>query len=282
VFETRFSRPTGSGEVPSLQSDLPRAVASSSDRRDGNDTRGPAGNSTAPTRCGPLSSGPLGPLGTGPRIDLEPLVEPLKRHWGAEPGSGRFPCPIPGHTGYSLLGPDLNDPTAEIRLHCCKGRTRPLGEVRAAQSYGTDVRLTNISAATWLRRLAFEHGCFQPLHVELPNLPEEVPSYVRVAARGFALLVGLRWADYDHRPVAFSTRFCAVWCGLTLGQARKAITALEEAKAIRHEGSVGRARLFAPGTGYRLRRTLSEEELIERLRSEFDAVEVFEEAAGDD
>jgi hypothetical protein len=215
------------------------------------ETRGPTARLPAHsllTDSGPLVSGPLGPLVSDkPRLGLEQLIAPLEREWAADPETGLFQCPLPEHTGHARLDVPLEDPQREIRLLCCRGRWRSLGEVRAASAYGVDHLRSNIELAVWLRRLAHEHGCFAPVAVSLPMVPAGTAEHVEQARRGFELLIGLRWADLAPRPVAYSVRFAAAWCGLSLRAAHVARTELCELGVIVEAGRVGRIPLFAPG-----------------------------------
>lgn len=228
-------------------------------------SRGPRGTSrsSAATAAhsvadqGPLDPGPLGPLdpdrGERPRIDLSGARAALEQRWGADPETGSFACPLPGHSGTALLGVPPDDPDGDLRLLCsCRGRWRSLGEVRAALAYGEDRLRSNIEAAVWLRRLVYEVGCFEPVDVRLPRLPDDAPAWAVAARDGFLLLVGLRWADFEPRPVAFAVRFCAAWCGLaSFRAARDAIAYLVEHGVIREAETVNRTRLFLPSRALR-------------------------------
>lgn len=167
----------------------------------------------------------------------------LRTWFGGEPG--HLACPLPGHSGRAEI--DVSpDEGGDLRLLCCRGRSRSLGEVRAAMAYGADRLRTNIEIATWTRRLAYEAGLFAPLPVQVPAL-DDADEILERARAGFELLVGLRWADGARRPVAWSVRFSAAWCGLTFREAHAAITGLREAGVIVETGRVGRCRLYLPG-----------------------------------
>jgi hypothetical protein len=204
---------------------------------------------------GPLVTGPLGPLVT-PGSKAAPRIEHSERFrlrlleaWGANE-SGGFPCPLPRHDGRAVLV-DHHERPGELALGCCKSatHTRSLGEVRAVIAYGFDRPphnpRTNIEIATWTRLLAWELGVFQPVDVSIGK-PEGAPHLAR-AAQGFALLCGLRWADYERRPVAYAVRFMAAWCGLSMRQAGEAQRALRDQGLLREQGRVKRSLLFAPG-----------------------------------
>jgi hypothetical protein len=176
----------------------------------------------------------------------EALLWKLAIRWGST-GSGRFVCPL--HGGEAEFG--TND-RGEPALACCKGRWRSLGEVRAVLGYGYDRRpggrpRSNKELAAWNRRLAWELGGFEPVAVSVPTPPAGSPGSVTKAAVGFALLCGLRWADWKREPVTYSMRFAVAWCGISHREAQAALKALEEVEAIRHVGNVGRCRLWEPG-----------------------------------
>jgi hypothetical protein len=123
-----------------------------------------------------------------------------------------------------------------------------LGELRAAIAYGADQTLrTNIELATWTRRLAHEVGAFEALPIDLPALPQDVGATVRAVRHGFALLVGLRWADYEPRPVAFAVRFAAAWCSVSHRDSHLAIRALKDRSVIHEADRRGRIPLYLPG-----------------------------------
>lgn len=219
-------------------------------------TRGPSGAEERRPRLlaadGPLVTGPLGPLVT-PRARRgrvewsEAAIETLERQLGASEVGGRFACPIPKHSGAGLIGSAPEDPDDDPRLLCCRGRWRSLGEVRAALAYGADALRSNIELATWTRRLAFELGAFAPLAVPMADLPRGAGEAAEAARHGFELLVGLRWADGEHRPVAWSVRFAAAWCDLTHREAHTATRALIEHGVIAEAGRAGLVRLYLPG-----------------------------------
>lgn len=196
---------------------------------------------------GPLVTGPLVPL-VGGRLQLRAIAIRVAAHFGADE-KGRLQCPLPAHTGTAYLDTPEDDPAQDLRLLCnCTGRWRGFGEVRAAQAYGYDnCRRTNIEIATWVRLLAFECGAFQPVEVALPRLSADTPDWLDRVREGFALLVGLRWADGERRPVAFAVRFCAAWCGVTHYQAALAITELQRQGVIVHVDQRGLVRLYMPG-----------------------------------
>jgi hypothetical protein len=147
------------------------------------------------------------------------------------------------------VGRLVRDEAGELRLECCRRRWRSIGEAYAAEAYGEDRRRTNIEIAVWLRRLAHELGSFKPESVAVPTLPDDASAHAHRARAGFALLIGLRWADGPRRPVAFSVRFCAAWCSLPIRAASAGINELLDRAVLWQEnaGDNSRLRLYLPG-----------------------------------
>jgi hypothetical protein len=200
-----------------------------------------AGDSSPPlTGKGPLVGGPLDPLVRPGRVHLDHRARAwLEERWPAGE-YGSFNCPLPGHSGRARLV----DQDGDLRLGCCSGRWRSLGEVIAAEAYGTDTFRTNIEIATWTRRLAYEAGAFEPLDVPVPALSEGSSEAARRARDGFKLLIGLRWKDGPSRPVAFSVRFCSAWCQMSHARADEAVKELRRRSVIYEAGRKGRVRLY--------------------------------------
>jgi hypothetical protein len=140
----------------------------------------------------------------------------------------------------------LREGDTDLYLACCKGSIRPLGEVRAAIAYGRDAKRSNIELATWIRRLGYEAGSFEPAALEWEALPASASAATRLAYEGFRLLLSLRWADYKRRPVPYSVRFCSAWTGLPVRAANRAIRELLGAGVIHQVEAIGWTRLYLP------------------------------------
>lgn len=195
----------------------------------------------------------------------------VRRQLGADE-EGRFSCPLPGHDGHAFVDLAPDDLGGdEPRLLCCRGRWRSLGEMRACMAYGVDTVRSNIELATWTRRLAYEVGAFAPLAVAVPALAPGADERTIGARAGFTLLVGLRWADGEHRAVAWSVRFAAAWCPLTHREAHRATRALIEGAVIVEAGRIGRVRLYLPGDPPAHD---GEHALLTRLKTELGAEEI--------
>ena len=90
------------------------------------------------------------------------------------------------------------------------------------------------------------------MHPLVPPCHPHAEQRVVTARNGFLRLVGLRWATGPPRPVAYSVRFCAAWCGIGYRDARIAIAELQATGVIQRAGSVGRRiTLYLPGRGVR-------------------------------
>jgi hypothetical protein len=194
---------------------------------------------------------------------------------------------LPGHTGRARLASGLpEDKHGDVRLLCCRSRWRSLGEVRAAIAYGYDDGgrpfeeggHSNTLLATWTRRLAYEVGAFRPAAVAVPPLPPGASPAIERVWAGFRLLIGLRWADGPHRPVAFSAGFAAAWCGVARGTAHAAIRYFTESGILREAGRRGRLRFYLPGPmpegSEPALDPAGEDALIARIIEAFDAEEL--------
>lgn len=255
--------------------------------------RGDLQGERAPEGRGERRDGPL-VLDGQPRVRWTgKAIAALARTWGVG-ADGSLPCPLPGHVGRATIGVPYDDAGAgEPRLRCCRGRWRSLGETRAAIAYGEDKKRSNIELAVWTRRLAYEHGAFSPIAVPLPLLrPEHDSAHARRAREGFALLTGLRWADHEPRPVAWSVRFADAWCAFrSMQSAHEATRAIVESYVIVEAERRGSLRLYLPGPlpsrpvggdgrpptprGRGGRRDgWDPDELAEAIIREFDAVEI--------
>jgi hypothetical protein len=211
------------------------------------------------------------------RIDVSGWADPVRSWLGVPPGARRFQCPIPGHDGLADLGVPPDDPAQELRLICCSGRWRSLGEMTAARAYGKDERLKNVQIAVWTRRLGYELEILKPIEIQLPRLTPDFPPSAEVARKGFGEHIGLRWADGPRIPVPYSLRFVMAWNRLSFYEARVGLKEILRQEIIVRAGTDGRCPVYLPGPGSDRDKALSEEELIERLRRDFDAEEIFEE-----
>jgi hypothetical protein len=216
------------------------------ERSKGTTNKGTTGSEGAKlTEASRLTEGSRSPRSAqASRIELgAPVARLLEAQWDADV-DGILRCPIPGHQGTARLIHQEGD----LRLGCCRGRWRSLGEVRAAVAYGRDVFLSSVELATWTRRLAYEAGTFEPLDVLVP-LPAGLTTRALHTRTGFALLIGLRWRDGEHRPVAFSVRFVGAWCAMTHRQAHEAVQELRARGVIHEAGRIGRLPLYLPMAG---------------------------------
>jgi hypothetical protein len=88
----------------------------------------------------------------------------------------------------------------------------------------------------------------EAVEVPLRPLPEDASKELHHVRNRFARLLGLRRVDYPPRPVAFSVRFAAAWCGVSWRTAGHAIRALQKEDIIvevgRFQGRGFQGRLF--------------------------------------
>lgn len=175
--------------------------------------------------------------GRRPRLVWTPTMEANLNVLFRADTEGRFPCPVPNHTGYANL--DEGAQGEGLVLRCCRGKERSLGEVWASICYARDLRrLSNKLILIWTRRLAWEIGGFEPVPVYVPA-PQATPPYVEAVAQHFALLCGLRWKDWTEEPVAFSIKFVDAWSDLkSFHRARVAVDVLEEQGVIQRAGEI--------------------------------------------
>ena len=168
-----------------------------------------------------------------------------------------FACPLPGHTGHASLYFDKKTRSWKLRCWCADQDETwwTLGEVRACVAYGVERRPSKLELATWHLRLGWEAGLIEPHPVPLPPLPAGPPHLARVA-RGFALLVGLRWLRFPDQAVGFARDFAAAWCGpgISPKQAYEAHGLMKHAGVVtyagRHPGDF-RLKLWLPGSVHR-------------------------------
>jgi hypothetical protein len=77
----------------------------------------------------------------------------------------------------------------------------------------------------------------EPIDMALGALPAGASRAMHDVAADIRLLLGLRLAVDDDRPLPYSTRFCAERCGLRdHGQASRVLRALERAGVIERAG----------------------------------------------
>jgi hypothetical protein len=151
----------------------------------------------------------------------------LESAWGADEHGTLNPCPIVGHTGTAKLIHQVGD----LRVACCSGRWRSLAEVWAGQAYRRDVFLQRAELAIWNRLIGYLAGTFPLLDVPVPTPEDLKPRAVR-ALNGYKLLIGLRWSDGPHIPVAYSVKFASAWNKHGNGTAQRAIAELIEREII--------------------------------------------------
>jgi len=82
-------------------------------------------------------------------------------------------------------------------------------------------------------------GLLEPVDVELGPLPADASPAMRTVAADIRLLLGLRLAVDELRPLPYATRFCAKRCGLhDQAHASRVLRALERAGVIERAGAL--------------------------------------------
>ena len=85
----------------------------------------------------------------------------------------------------------------------------------------------------------YEAGRLEPLDVALGELPTGASVAMRRVADDIRLLLGLRLAVDEDRPLPYSTRFCAERCGLhDQAHASRVLRQLEQAGVIERGGTL--------------------------------------------
>lgn len=110
-------------------------------------------------------------------------------------------------------------------------------------------------AETYELLARYEAGLLEPRPVRLGAMPTGASEAMRAVAADMALLIGLRLAVDDDRPLIYSARFCAWRMGWTIlsgewdkKRANRVINKLLEAGVIEWVGEMpkSKARLYAP------------------------------------
>lgn len=181
-----------------------------------------------------------------PLADLPGATAALEAFFGADPDSGRFRCPIPGHDHLATLEVPPNDPAGDVRLVCDgDGSWRSLGEVRASMGYNRDCTgrpygaggLTNKQAWVWTLRLLWDAKVlWVPAGVREETLV--LPPAVRKVWEGFRLLAALREPNGGLVEMPYSNRFAAAWCEVSFREARTAIAYLRSQRMLVQVGEL--------------------------------------------
>ncbi len=125
-----------------------------------------------------------------------------------------------------------------------------LGDVRAAQAYGTVERLAPQQRAVWTIRLLVEAGAVRPVRVPWAGtLPRDAPGWIHATYAGFLFLLGCRWLHTLGDPAPFSWRFAAAWCDVPQKRAGEAMRELLRHRYVMKQGQSGRVAVFDAGPG---------------------------------
>jgi hypothetical protein len=104
---------------------------------------------------------------------------------------------------------------------------------------------------------AYERGDLEPVDVELGEMPSYAGHAMQAAAADIALLIGLRLAVDEGRPLPYATSFAAERLGLVdKGHASRALRSLVKAGVVLYVGRLPR-RPNGPREGTKLYAALS-------------------------
>jgi hypothetical protein len=127
---------------------------------------------------------------------------------------------------------------------------KPRDYRRSIKKGGGTVRTINLRGpkhAVWSLRLLVEVGLLQPLHIDLPDLPEPSLESTRKVYEGFRRLLACKWTYGPGEPTPFARDFAAEWCGVSPVTAGEAIKRLVALGIIRPTGSDKGMTLYLPG-----------------------------------
>lgn len=158
-------------------------------------------------------------------------------------GATEDACPLPGHSGRARIEP--RNRHLQLTCQCREGRgSRGLAAAFAAIETGQAVKRLG-RGAWWLYTLLLAHraGLLEPQEVRLGELTTATAD-MREIADDVRLLLGLKRAAGDSRPLAYSDSFAAARCGFTgkpdttRKRARRALDRLLKAEVIKPGGSL--------------------------------------------
>lgn len=191
---------------------------------------------------------------TGERIkgyfkDNEVVMKilPLLGLEGVEINGASFNCVIPSKTvdtrpSASLF--ELTDGTIAYRdWRASEGEADyyMLAEVYASIRYKEKRKLNGPELITWSNRLLVDAGILAITPVEAPELPLSLSKKKAINAvyEGFKQLLAVKNLYLESNRTAFSFRFGAAWCGLSLRSVQNAMTQLQAFGYIQMVGKEG-------------------------------------------
>lgn len=150
-------------------------------------------------------------------------------------------CPLPGHDGAARVAPDAD---GALRLFCDCGDDAgwwSLADVHeAVDRAGPPRKLGRGERHLWTLLLAHRAGLLPPADVRLGELPRRASPAMRAVAADMRLLLGLRRAVGDGRPMLYPCGLAKRRCGLVdKSHASRTIRALERAGVIANAGALG-------------------------------------------
>jgi hypothetical protein len=157
-----------------------------------------------------------------------------------------FLCVLPGHEEDEPSASLWRDDSGAVVYHDWHGDPDDqfwlLAEVYEACQTG-ECRIRNTpEISRWKLRLLVETGFLEPADVPAARLPDRVSAVIRRVYDGFVYLLRCRWVNEPGEPTPYTWRFAARWCGVTIGQAGRAIGQLVDARYMLEAGHM-------PGVG---------------------------------
>jgi hypothetical protein len=196
----------------------------------------------------------------GLQFDRKEINAALRRAWNRTPDAERDALLAASTAHLERRSSDASDrwaPVSSVSLASPPGpgpnpRPGPSPGGTYGEADNTDPGFGSGEAETDELLKRHEAGLLVPHPILLGSMPEGATESMRLVAEDIALLLGLRIAVDDDRPLMYSTRFCASRMGwkLTSGEwdkrrASRVLTKLMSAGVIRHVGDM-------PGSGTRL------------------------------
>jgi hypothetical protein len=156
----------------------------------------------------------------------------------------KFRCILPGH---AEMRPSASIDRASYIYrdwHRCSKTGVPwytLAEVFASMESERIVLLREegpVWRRRWWDRLAFKSGVLELTVPVPPAVPETLTEDQKRVAYLFGVLLAVNWLRHPDEPVAFSARFAASWCGLSVSTAHRAINRLRTLDVLRRQEQV--------------------------------------------
>ncbi len=113
-----------------------------------------------------------------------------------------------------------------------------LAEAYAAKISGVAARLNGYTHRVWKLRLLVATGFIAPAHVAAQPAPPDLSPPARKVYTGFIDLLRVRKLSEPEKPVPFSWRFSAAWCGISQRDAQNGMRELLSRGLLAQEGAI--------------------------------------------